>query len=263
MKLSALARETGVSTASIKYYIHVGILPPGRKRNATTAEYSQAHIDRLALITCLRRELGSPIDSITALTRAIDDETVENIELMGTCQRLALEASSVLKTDDTSSCASDDSSADTSAEVSSCVPAAPAAPAQPCFQDDIRDVLSELEWPDVSSTAVTSMAAVLEELNASGYDVGRDTVLLHINALAEVAGRNTAPITDNLSRDRICVQVIRGITMHNRLLVATSALVHASLSAMSRTSYDSETRTSHDSDSRASHDGQPRATKSV
>ncbi|MGO1348812.1 MAG: MerR family transcriptional regulator, partial [Brevibacterium aurantiacum] len=32
MKLSALAAESGVSTASIKYYIHVGILPPGRKR---------------------------------------------------------------------------------------------------------------------------------------------------------------------------------------------------------------------------------------
>lgn len=97
MKLSALAQESGVSTASIKYYIHVGVLRPGHKRNATTADYSQAHADRLRLIICLRRELRSPIDSIAALTRAIDDESLENIELMGLCQRLALEASNVLK----------------------------------------------------------------------------------------------------------------------------------------------------------------------
>ncbi|MDN6190089.1 MAG: MerR family transcriptional regulator, partial [Brevibacterium sp.] len=96
MKLSALARETGASTASIKYYIHVGILPSGRKRNATTADYSQAHIDRLALIIWLRRELGTPIDSISALTRTIDDKALETIELMGICQRVALEASNVL-----------------------------------------------------------------------------------------------------------------------------------------------------------------------
>lgn len=177
MKLSALARETEVSTASIKYCIHVRILPPGIKRNATTAVYAQSHIDRLRLITFLRRELGSSIDSFTALTQAIDDETLENI-----------------------------------------------------------DVLGELGWPDISPSAVTSMAHVLQELSVSGYPVGRDTIVRNIQALTEVAGRNTAPITDNLSRDRTCIVVIRGITMHNRLLLATSALVHASLSALPRAS---------------------------
>lgn len=220
MKLSALARESGISTASIKYYIHVGILPPGQKRNATTAVYSQAHIDRLALITCLRRELGSPIESITTLARAIDDELLENIELMGICQRLALEASNVLK---------------------AVAAASPPAAAEPSpFENDIRAVLSELGWPDISPTAVASMAGVLDELDTSGYQVGPDTVRRHIQALANVAGQNTTPITDDLSRDRICIEVVRGITMHNRLLVATSALVHASQSAMPRGSHDHE-----------------------
>ncbi|SDS71588.1 DNA-binding transcriptional regulator, MerR family [Brevibacterium sandarakinum] len=220
MKLSTLAQETGVSTASIKYYIHVGILPPGRKRNATTADYAPAHVDRLALITCLRRELGSSIGSITALTRAIDDESLENIDLMGICQQLALEASNALSPGTAS-----------------------ARPGDSDFEHDIRNVLKELGWPDISPTAVTSMADVLEELSASGYPVGRDTILRHIQALAEIAGRNTTPITDALSRDRICVEVIRGITMHNRLLLATSALAHASLSAMPRTSHENGPQT--------------------
>ena len=230
MKLSALARESGVSTASIKYYIHVGILPPGPKRNATTADYSQAHVDRLGLITCLRREIGSPIESITALIRAIDDESLENIELMGICQRLALEASTVLKSTVGSSSHSEPESEPQPATT------AELAPAPKTIESDIRDVLQELGWPDISPTAVASMAGALEELRASGYPVGRGTILRHIQALAEIAARNTTPITDSLSRDRICVEVVRGITMHNRLLVATSALVHASLSAMPRNS---------------------------
>lgn len=234
MKLSALAQESGVSTASIKYYIHVGILRPGHKRNATTADYSQAHLDRLGLITWLRRELGSPIDSIATLTRAIDDESLENIELMGICQRLALEASNVPK----SAAGSSSHSEPEPATATAAAEPAP-APAPKTIENDIRDVLQELGWPDISPTAVASMAGVLEELSTSGYPVGRDTIMRHIQALTEAASRNTTPITDDLSRDQICIEVVRGITLHNRLLVATSALVHACLSAMPRSSQSS------------------------
>lgn len=231
MKLSALAQESGVSTASIKYYIHVGILRPGHKRNATTADYSQAHVDRLELITWLRRELGSPIGSIATLTEAIEDESLANIELMGLCQRLALEASKALQS-------AKPPRSGTSPEPSAAEDSPPAVTQSP-IENDIRDVLGELGWPDISPTAVASMSGVLEELSAAGYLVGRDMIMGHIQALTEVASRNTTPITDDLSRDQICIEVVRGITLHNRLLVATSALVHASLSAMPRSSHSS------------------------
>lgn len=245
MKLSALAQESGVSTASIKYYIHVGILRPGYKRNATTADYSQAHVDRLELITWLRRELGSPIGSIATLTEAIEDESLANIELMGLCQRLALEASKALQSAKPPRSATSPEPSSASPEPSSASPEpsgtkdSPPAVTQSPIENDIRDVLGELGWPDISPTAVASMSGVLEELSAAGYLVGRDMIMGHIQALTEVASRNTTPITDDLSRDQICIEVVRGITLHNRLLVATSALVHASLSAMPRSSHSS------------------------
>lgn len=238
MKLSALAQESGVSTASIKYYIHVGILRPGHKRNATTADYSQAHVDRLELITWLRRELGSPIGSIATLTEAIEDESLANIELMGLCQRLALEASKALQSAKPPRSGTSPEPSGTSPEPSAAEDSPPAVTQSP-IENDIRDVLGELGWPDISPTAVASMSGVLEELSAAGYLVGRDMIMGHIQALTEVASRNTTPITDDLSRDQICIEVVRGITLHNRLLVATSALVHASLSAMPRSSHSS------------------------
>lgn len=251
MKLSELAQCSGVSTASIKYYIHVGILSPGRKKNATTAVYSREHVHRLELITCLRRDLGAPIDSIAVLTRAIEDAAVENLELMGICQRLTLEANKALYSPD-----SDEPAANlTDADVPAANPTGPDLPgpnysdpdvsaalavlytmSEPLpFETEIRSVLEELELPDVSPTSVVSMAHVLGQLQAAGYVIDRESIRLHIQALAAVAALNTAPITDDLSRDEICVAVIRGITLHNRLLLATSAVVHASFAARPRT----------------------------
>lgn len=212
MKLSALALKTGVSTASIKYYIHSGILPAGRKKNATTAIYDDAHVHRLALVTWLRAELRTPLDSIAALTRAIDDEKVPVIELMGECQRLALSSAGTASPNRTSS---DESS-------------------RHDFNDDVLSALEEMDWPDISPIARRSVSDALADLAGAGYSVGTDTIILHARALTKIVRENIDPITDDLSRDEVCLQVIRGVTMHNRLLIATSALVHASISALGR-----------------------------
>ena len=59
-------------------------------------------------------------------------------------------------------------------------------------------------------------------------------MLLHARALEEIARTNTLPISDDLTRDEIALAVIRGITLHNRLLVSMSGLVHAAMSAQAR-----------------------------
>lgn len=210
MKLSALALTTGVSTASIKYYIHAGILPAGKKKNATTAIYDDSHVQRLALVTWLRAELRTPLDSIASLTRAIDDESLPVIELMGICQRLALNSNDGLSSPRSST---DD-------------------PTCHDFDDDVHAALDELGWPDISPTARRSVAEALADLSGAGYPVGVDTIMLHARALTQIVKENTEPIMAGRSRDEICLQVIRGVTLHNRLLIATSALVHASISAL-------------------------------
>lgn len=239
MKLSVLAQRSGVSTASIKYYIHAGILPPGRKKNATTAVYGESHLDRLALISWLRRELGISIDEIRALTQAIDGEDVEDVELMGRCQNLALRATTSLPglLTGTGCPTHTDTPAthpDTASATDSDADAGSAAPPRRDFNDDVLTALTKLDLPDASATARHAVAAALDGLTAAGYPVGVDTVVRHAQALTEIARRNTRPLSTGLSRDQICLQVIRGVTLHNRLLVATSALVHASLSASAR-----------------------------
>ncbi|QQB14476.1 MerR family transcriptional regulator [Brevibacterium casei] len=226
MKLSELARRTEVSPASIKYYLRLGVLTPGQKRNATTATYTEAHVHRLALITWLRRELDLPLAVITELTSAIDDETVSNLELMGLCQRTASHPG---VPDTVGTEAADPPVSDTRSSSEQ-------PPRGDADDGDaaVRSALAALDWPDVSPTARTAVAAALADLAAAGYTVDADTVLLHARALEEIARTNTLPISDDLTRDEIALAVIRGITLHNRLLVSMSGLVHAAMSAQAR-----------------------------
>src|SRR6478752_3439492 len=49
MQLKELSERTGVSPASIKFYLREGLLPAGRPVHATRAEYSDQHVSRLEL----------------------------------------------------------------------------------------------------------------------------------------------------------------------------------------------------------------------
>lgn len=241
MKLSALAAASGVSTASIKYYIHEGLLPPGRKKNATTAVYDEAHLHRLALIRWLRDELSSPIAGIAELTRAIDDDSLPTIELMGMCQELALRGNSGLPASVLRAPGSppyalrSNTSTEAAARPQSDRPQS-ARPQSDRFDDIVSAVLDRLGWPDEESAARSALSRVLEIVDAAGYTVSVDAVVAQCRAIASVAQDNLRPIDSALSRDEVCLRVIRGITIHNRQLIATSALTHASLSIMARAS---------------------------
>ncbi|WP_166973585.1 MerR family transcriptional regulator [Brevibacterium atlanticum] len=262
MKLSAMAAAAGVSTASIKYYIHEGLLPPGRKKNATTAVYDDSHLHRLTLIRWLRNELSIPITGIAELTRAIDDETLPTIELMGICQELALRGNSglpasalrapgsapyALKPTTGAGNAGDDGGAvdnagaavvseDAGDAIAAAEDADSAGAATPADRFDaiVAEALDRLGWPDEESAARTALTRVLAMADEAGYSVSADSVVAQCRAIAPVARGNIRPIGPELSRDEVCLRVIRGITMHNRQLIATSALTHASLSIMAR-----------------------------
>jgi DNA-binding transcriptional MerR regulator len=86
MRLSELAEASGVSTASIKYYLRIGLLPPGDQVTRTLSGYEQRHLDRLGLIRALREVGQLPIASIQAILGAVDDEAVSVADLMGVTQ---------------------------------------------------------------------------------------------------------------------------------------------------------------------------------
>ncbi len=75
MKISELSAASGVTIASIKYYLREGLLAPGVATAANQADYGGAHVDRLRLIRSLIDVGGLPIARVRAVLAAVDDES--------------------------------------------------------------------------------------------------------------------------------------------------------------------------------------------
>ncbi|QFR00547.1 MerR family transcriptional regulator [Streptomyces phaeolivaceus] len=76
MRLAELSERSGVSTATIKYYLREGLLAPGRQINATTAEYDEEHLRRLRLVRALIQVGKVPVANAREVLKHVDDESL-------------------------------------------------------------------------------------------------------------------------------------------------------------------------------------------
>src|SRR5262245_4307777 len=76
MRLAELSERSGVSTATIKYYLREGLLPPGRQVNATTAEYDEEHLRRLRLVRAMIQVGGVPVAKVREVLGHVDDDSL-------------------------------------------------------------------------------------------------------------------------------------------------------------------------------------------
>jgi DNA-binding transcriptional MerR regulator len=74
MRISELSATSGVSTATIKYYLREGLLAPGERTSATQAVYGETHVRRLRLIRVLRDVANLPVDAIREVLDAVDND---------------------------------------------------------------------------------------------------------------------------------------------------------------------------------------------
>ncbi|MCW7940649.1 transcriptional regulator [Streptomyces hygroscopicus] len=89
MRISELSRRSGVSVATIKYYIREGLLPTGRPTAATQAEYDDQHLRRLRLIRALIGVRGLSVNATRDVLEALSQEQADTHRILG----LALGAS--------------------------------------------------------------------------------------------------------------------------------------------------------------------------
>ena len=73
MKISELSRLSGVSVASIKYYVREGLLPAGTATSSNQATYDDTHARRLRLIRALIDIGGLSIGQVRATLAAVDE----------------------------------------------------------------------------------------------------------------------------------------------------------------------------------------------
>ena len=83
MRLAELSERSGVSTATIKYYLREGLLAPGRQINTTTAEYDEGHLRRLRLVRALIQVGRIPVATAREVLGHVDDDSLGRTVRLG------------------------------------------------------------------------------------------------------------------------------------------------------------------------------------
>ncbi|MDH6113447.1 DNA-binding transcriptional MerR regulator [Kitasatospora sp. MAP12-15] len=91
MRLSELSARSGVPTATIKYYLREGLLPPGERVSASRSDYGEAHLRRLRLVRSLIQVGGMSVAGTKGVLQAAEDDSLDQHEQFGAAQRALLE----------------------------------------------------------------------------------------------------------------------------------------------------------------------------
>lgn len=86
MRVGELSRRSGVSVASIKYYLREGLLPPGERTGPNQASYDDGHVRRLRMVRALIDVGGLSVAATRSVLSAVDDPGVPLHEALGSAQ---------------------------------------------------------------------------------------------------------------------------------------------------------------------------------
>lgn len=87
MRMSGLAEATGVSVATLKYYLRERLLHPGVATSRTQATYDDSHVERVRLVRALTEIGGLSLAAVRGVLEAIAADDVEHIGVLAAAQR--------------------------------------------------------------------------------------------------------------------------------------------------------------------------------
>ncbi len=90
MWIGDLAREAGVSTATINFYVQEGVIPPPRKLSRTRAAYSDIHLRALRVVRRTQNATGMSLAQIKRMWHVygLGEEGIAKAESIGILQPL-------------------------------------------------------------------------------------------------------------------------------------------------------------------------------
>ncbi|MBE1878845.1 MerR family transcriptional regulator [Myceligenerans pegani] len=198
MRISELSERSGVSPASIKYYIREGLLPGGERTGYNSTEYDESHVGRLRLIRALIDTGGLTVAAARKVIGAIDDPGISLDHVLGIAQQAMPES---------------------------------AEPPSDIALDRVRAVMRERGWSTVAENpGITLAATALDDFAATGRTdltalLSRYAAAIDLIAEADldfVAARGG-------DRDQAAETVVVGIALGDVLLAGLRRIAQESL----------------------------------
>ena len=213
MRISELARRSGLPVATVKYYLREGLLPAGEPTAATQAQYSETHVKRLLLIRALLGPGGLSIPAARAVLDVVDDPTTSIHEALGAAH-YALPSSG----------------ADPSPEA----------------LDGARGHLRRWGWKtDDASPSLAVLAAALHALRTAHFATPDDLLDRYADAASTLAEQDVASVPTGSTAEAVRFVVI-GTVLLEPVLLALRRLAQENVSARRLAPDDSRSRTGPD-----------------
>ena len=192
MRISELARASGVPLPTLKFYLRDGLLPPGEPGAPNQADYSEAHLRRLRLIRTLTEVGGMPLRGVRAVLEALDDEDVPLHDALGVAHYATGRR-------------------------------APTAPAEAL--EEVDAYVGKRGWrlrPNAPARLV--LAEALATLEGLGMRVGPRALDAYTDAADRLAKREVASLPDGESRADTMESAVVGTVVFEAVLVALRRL---------------------------------------
>lgn len=87
MRLAELSESSGVSVATLKYYLREGLLHPGKALSRTQSDYDETHLERVRLVRALSEVGGLSLATIGRVLEVITSPGQDWITVLETAQR--------------------------------------------------------------------------------------------------------------------------------------------------------------------------------
>ena len=87
MHINELSERSGVSPATIKYYVREGLLPGGDRSGYNQVAYDESHLHRIRLLRALLGLGGLPVAATKEVIAAVDDPERSAHSTLGEAQR--------------------------------------------------------------------------------------------------------------------------------------------------------------------------------
>lgn len=199
MRLAELSARSGLSTATIKYYLRAGLLLPGVTESSTWATYNDRHLHRLRLIRALTDVAGLSLDEVRGVVDAVEA-----------------------------------SGSDHQARGAAQWPLAPAAAQQPSAAsvDRVNELIVRHAWRlDPHSPHRRALAATLDTLDELGFPATEEVLDAYAAALEPVAQIEVSRVAAEPEPVVAAERVVVGTLLYEPVLLTLRRMAHEAVSA--------------------------------
>jgi DNA-binding transcriptional MerR regulator len=212
VQLSELSERSGVSAASIKYYLREGLLPPGATVTARKAEYDEDHLRRLRLVRALLTVGGMSVAQARDVLAAAQDPAFDRHDRLGVAQYLL---------------------------PPHVTPPPEESPEGAAWRERRAEVVAllrdDLGWRihDVAP-ALDALTQALITLNSLGYPTTTASLRDYANALHPIAESELRVIDEHAAIDEAIEAVVACTVLYEPVLLSLRRLAHEDVSARRR-----------------------------